>query len=63
MQMRPSTRFITGAWSNIYVRGNKPKRKQYMKPGRVVSVPVSQYLKEQANERELPQGGDNREVA
>lgn len=51
MQLRQTTRFISGAWNNIYVRGKRPKRPAYMKPGRVVVVPVEQYLSQQTKEK------------
>jgi hypothetical protein len=47
MQMLNRNRTTTGAWSNIYLRGRRPRKKQHEKPGRVVVLdPKSFNLKE-----------------
>lgn len=38
MQLRPRNKLTSGAWDNIYVRGKRPKRPAYMKPGPVVVI-------------------------
>lgn len=56
MQLRPRSRFVTGAWSNTYTRGKKGKRPDYTRPGQVVDVTKAHKEKHEQAERALPTG-------
>lgn len=36
MQLRTKGRLVTGAFNNIEVRGQRPRKKKYERPGKVI---------------------------